>query len=241
MTRSSWHRTQDSEYLQLQRSRIESETILTWVDQVVALVSTHLTDPALSVIDYGCAAGHLAKGITGRGLTWDYLGVDASEEYLEIARETFRQCAFQLMDLEDSTQLRQLPACDVAVCSATLEHLDDPTPLWNHIFESTRRLVVIRTFMDSEPGRDLAVKAGAQCPYVIRQFASAELDAPTGWTRRVTTDRATGSEPRELPGLETPIVRTMWLLSYERSGAIADGRTRGAETSAERERRSACS
>lgn len=82
-----------------------------------------------TICDLGCGNGYLAGQLGARGFT--VVGVDASETYLEIAREhNSRRGVTFVQGLIDANLARQLLAAngpfDLVVSSDVIEHLYDP-------------------------------------------------------------------------------------------------------------------
>lgn len=84
----------------------------------------HLGGSGKRIIDVGCSTGACAGAIVDMG-RHDYLGVDASPEYVAEARRRHPKGRFEALDA------RNLPypeaSFDVALFSGVLHHLDDAT------------------------------------------------------------------------------------------------------------------
>ncbi|MBI3914899.1 MAG: class I SAM-dependent methyltransferase [Chloroflexi bacterium] len=95
------------------------------VQTIIALIGA-----ADKILDIGCGNARLARGLERAGARVEYVGVDASAELLELARE---QCAkfetvradFRLSDLSDPAWARELGAArfDAIAALAVLHHL----------------------------------------------------------------------------------------------------------------------
>lgn len=56
---------------------------------------------ASTVLDYGCGTGDFYRFLGRRGIVPRYTGVDINENFIEIARKKYPQCAFQVMDISE--------------------------------------------------------------------------------------------------------------------------------------------
>lgn len=218
---NSWHKTQDAEYLALQETRIANSENLTWVDQAVRLIEEEFLVNSrgqkgpTSVADYGCAAGHLAKGLQKTSLHFTYLGIDSSHEYLGIAAKYFPQHEFKKMDLTGSRELSTISTKNVAVISATLEHLENPFHVLRHLFQKTNRLILIRTFCGAHTLEDWVKKPTTDTPFLVRQFTLDELHLDPKWAMTVHIDEATRGDLYSLPEVEpNDVRRQMYFLSF---------------------------
>jgi SAM-dependent methyltransferase len=169
----------------------------------------------VTVADYGCAAGHLAKGLQKSGLRVTYQGFDISPEYLDIARHHFPNYQFSIADLTSQSDIALLPSTNIAVMSATIEHLRDPFGLLKHLFKNTTDLIIIRTFVGDESRQDWVKKRDALESYLCRQFRLDELHIDEAWEMKVYKDEATNGESRLLQGLEQKdVLRRMAFVTF---------------------------
>lgn len=54
-----------------------------------------------TVLDYGCGTGDFYRFLGRRGIVPRYTGVDINENFIEIARKKYPQCAFRVMDISE--------------------------------------------------------------------------------------------------------------------------------------------
>jgi GrpB-like predicted nucleotidyltransferase (UPF0157 family)/SAM-dependent methyltransferase len=105
----------------------------------------------LSVLDVGCAAGHLSALLAGRGA--DVLGVDASAGMVEVARRKFRDVArFEVVDVSGPLPLPD-GSIDVITASLVLHYLKD----WGPTLAEFRRVLRpggVLVFSVHHPGED---------------------------------------------------------------------------------------
>ena len=216
-----WHNTQNNEYLTLLKERL-LQPRLKWVEQFLEIINMSLRTlrPAQSVVinDIGCNVGHFYRGIYERQIHFpvDYRGYDISETYLETARSSFADAAFEILDISS-----QRPRdCDVTVISATLEHIPDHNSAIRNIFLSTSRLVIMRTFLGDREIVDSCLTDGAKHPYLIKQFRLENLtdfSLSQGFRHFLICDKATESQPKYVCNGKT-ILRTQSVILFERDG-----------------------
>ena len=169
-----WHLTQNSEYLNLQESRLK-EAPLIWCSQFAEILnSSYLSihsPKSISINDYGCAVGHFARVLPHlKCADINYLGIDISETYLDIAKNNFIKENFMHFDLNQLSQDNTIRTSDVAVMSATLEHLENYQDVLNSILARTRVCFLLRTFTGESYLSDYCAKDGSSRPYLIQQF-----------------------------------------------------------------------
>lgn len=98
---------------------------------------THLDWPAVRsllpavggkrVLDAGCGPGTYAGWLAERGA--DVVGVDVSEEMVEVAEREFGDVAdFRRADIDDSLDFADDGSFDVVLCQLTFSHLPDVRP-----------------------------------------------------------------------------------------------------------------
>ena len=142
--------------------------------------------------DLGCCVGNFFRGVDFLQGSINYRGYDVSDIYLSIAREFFPAGNFLKLDISE-----QMPQeADVTVMSATLEHLDNYTNALKNIFSSTKKLVILRTFVGPESLFDRCQTFQATDSYLIRQFTIEEIrsNLPEGWRYDLLEDSATNGK-----------------------------------------------
>ena len=154
-------------------------------------------DARRRVVDLGCGAGRDFPAFDERGI--DYLGVDASEGMLTVARERFPEAAFEAQDL----CALDLPArsFDGAFANASLQHV--PTPAL------PKTLAAVYACL--RPGGVLLISAPlGKDAEGWSQARSKETRAWVAWRSRETLERHCGAA-----GFESLTVPTVQ--SYEGS------------------------
>ena len=54
-----------------------------------------------SVLDYGCGTGDFYRFLQRRGIPVQYTGVDINENFINLAKKKYPECAFAVMDADD--------------------------------------------------------------------------------------------------------------------------------------------
>jgi hypothetical protein len=86
------------------------------------------------------------------------------------------------------------PQSNVAVISATLEHLENYRNALGNIFSQTKDLVILRTFVGKVSLMDKCRTIGANSHFLIRQFTIddvTKIPVELGWKYRQEIDQAT--------------------------------------------------
>lgn len=157
--------------LKIYEKRIQNVN-LTWVNQVLNILEPMLSKKKLSLNDYGCNVFQLYKGIKKRKLNAKllYTGYDHDKHYISLGLKYFPELKkkFRVLDLEKIAPKKS----DIGVISATLEHMINPDKALNKILNSTRKLIIIRTFLGKKKIRKLfSDKKFVDNPYFINQFS----------------------------------------------------------------------
>jgi SAM-dependent methyltransferase len=214
----SFQESQDQDYIDLCKARLESPYCLTWTTQAAEILSEWNIG---NINDIGCNVGQFYKACQKWG--WlkrvDYTGIDSDECYLDIARTAY---PYQEDPLRQFLQLditkNSLPMkADATVCSATLEHLERPLDTLDYLLRNTLKVMVLRTLLGEMPLKAIRLKPKAKAPYLIHQFSFMEvldLFSQNGFETEVIRDRATDSMPKYL---DQGIVRTQYFIVGKRS------------------------
>lgn len=92
----------------------------------------------LSIVDLGCAEGEMTKQLKNIFRNSKVLGVDFSEDAIEIAKEKFNDIEFEVNSIESFNKIY-----DVSMCSNVLEHFHKPFEQLDRIFKQTSKIVII--------------------------------------------------------------------------------------------------
>ena len=173
------------------------EPILIWVNQIAKMLPDNI-----SVNEIGCNVGHFYRGIQNKNIT--YKGYDISKTYLDIATQRFGE-HFHQLDITKQTP----ETVDVTVVSATLEHLENYDEALRNIFLSTRKRIIIRTFVGHRSKTNYRLKPESKEPYVIHQFTKKQLN-PYNIPLTIIKDEATESKKYNVGGIK----RRMKILDF---------------------------
>ena len=117
---------------------------LTWLRQFRRLLRP-LVAPGDTLLDVGCATGYAFHAFAELGVR--YVGLDAEEAYLEIARDYFHndpRVSFVNHDIASAP----LPVRGAIVMTcATIEHCASLQPSLGHLASAAERVLAIRTFL----------------------------------------------------------------------------------------------
>jgi hypothetical protein len=173
------------------------EPILIWVNQI-----TKMLPDDISVNEIGCNVGHFYRGIQNKNIT--YKGYDISKTYLDIAKQRFGENFYELDITNQTPEL-----ADVTIVSATLEHLENYNEALQNIFLSTRKRIIIRTFVGHRSKTNYRLKPESKEPYVIHQFTRKQLN-PYNIPLTIIKDEATESKKYNVGGIK----RRMKILDF---------------------------
>jgi hypothetical protein len=221
-----WQESQNEDYLHLIRARL-LQPKMKWVDQFTSIInskakfikdSTNSINQSFLCNDFGCNVGHFFRGVADINMPINYRGYDISEIYLKIARNEFGFEYFENLDIA-SESIDKLPRdSDISVISATLEHIENYHTALKNIFSTTRRLVVMRTFIGDLQLKDYCRTHGASRDYLIRQFTLDDLvslPVNNGWLYEAHEDIATQGIQKMVCNGKT-IPRTQKILVFSR-------------------------
>ncbi|MEI8011096.1 MAG: methyltransferase domain-containing protein [Candidatus Omnitrophota bacterium] len=191
----TFQKSQDADYLDVCVKRMGGP-VLTWVEQCLGLIH----DPGRPRLnDIGCNVGQFYKGIREKGINIDYAGYDIEAVYLEKARLLFPDEAarFHYLDIVKSVPRE----ADISVISATLEHVDDHIIALDNILKTSKKQVILRTFLGERDIRAIFKKELAESYYYINQFdftGLLERFDRHGFRTEVLRDVYTDSMPKYL-------------------------------------------
>jgi SAM-dependent methyltransferase len=198
------------------------------VDQFIDLIYAHIKDVIgdnldhpLYINDLGCNVGHFYRGCRDLLKAFSYVGYDISETYLKIAKSLFEineSNQFRLLDFSLASSMSMIRSADIAVISATLEHIEDYGQAMENVFSSTRSMVLLRTFVGNDSMSDYCMTDGAKSEYLIRQFRLEDLTMvpeSKGWTYSIVQDNATLGQAKLVCNGRT-IPRSQFILVFKK-------------------------
>lgn len=211
---NSWQHTQNEEYLDLIKRRIESVE-LTWVSQFLdSITGLEPSGEKLSVKDIGCQTCQVYKQIKSRALPFEYYGYELDKIYADIGLKYFPELSSKIT-LGDFLDIEKPIDTDISVCSATIEHIDNWIPFLGKLLGSTSKYAYIRTFLGETTQRAVGYHAGASQGYPIWQFSYKDMFTAIrdfGFYPELRRDTFTESLPRLLNVNPNGIVRSIYII-----------------------------
>jgi SAM-dependent methyltransferase len=207
--------------LELYQDRAKNVDLI-WCDQITNLLE-EITDKSKknSINDIGCNYGQVYKELKRKKLenTYRYNGYDIDDKFLDIARKHFPELKdkVQVLDIEKETP----PSAEIAICSATFEHLDDPYKSLSNMFNSTTGHLILRTMIGS---KDISfIQSDSKFvsqPVNINQFGLLELSQKffdRGFNFVCIPDHATGMSKKYETVKGSGIIRQMYIILGSRT------------------------
>lgn len=208
-----WHQTQNKEFLDICLKRMEGP-VLTWVEQSIEILGPFFIK-SKNMNDIGCNVGQFLKGLKEKKVKIKYNGYDLEPIYLKNAQKFFpkNKNGFRPLNISSKPPL----SADISVSSATIEHLDQLRPGLDNILKSTKKVVLIRTFLGEETKRSMLTKKRGH-PYPVNQYAFSEILSvfnQYGFATKVIRDRYTDSMPKYITENINPnkgVLRTHYII-----------------------------
>jgi SAM-dependent methyltransferase len=163
------------------------------------LFAAQLVGEGESVLDIGCGPGANYEVLDSLGRASSYMGVDASERAIEVARARYPGADFRVVDAARINETLGRRSFDVVVVRHLLEHLPDFEPVMSEALRASRRLAVFVFFLTPRHlplgVRKVNLRYGApQFLYVYSRSAVDRFLAGRGtdfsWHHGVGTSRA---------------------------------------------------
>ena len=139
--------------------------------------------------DLGCNYFQLFKEMYLRKSKYDYFGYDADQKFINIGLDYLVKLksfnknkkkrkdggGIQINNLDFNYKVSNIEKdnfrnCDCTVLSAVLEHVDRPNIILRKVFKTTKKIIVLRTFVDLKAQEAIQIK-GVKKPYNIRKFS----------------------------------------------------------------------
>jgi ubiquinone/menaquinone biosynthesis C-methylase UbiE len=116
--------------------------------QLVKIIS-ELYKPEMSILDVGCAAGHYYNGLRRINENVKYWGVDVTKEYIDFAKEHFKNNNNVQFSEED---IFNLPSnfnnkFDIVYCCNVILHLPSFQDPFLNLIRATKKYCIIRTLV----------------------------------------------------------------------------------------------
>jgi SAM-dependent methyltransferase len=219
-TKSHNSKTVGSKQLKLYKYRANNIR-LTWCKAVLDIIKDFNVK---KINDLGCNYFQLFKEIQLRKLKYNYFGYDFDKEFIKIGLnyllklKNFKKFKNKLLQTNNQKKVRlslnglkfnyeilnvekeKLRTCDCSVLSAILEHTDYPYKVLQNVFKTTRKIIILRTFVDINEQNAIQVKNVKQ-PYNIRRFGFNSLKkifSKNGFDLNFILDEATKFSTKSL-------------------------------------------
>ena len=152
----------------LYKKRLE-KVRLTWCQQVFEIIKKlNYSNPKIN--DLGCNYFQFYKEIKINKYLCDYFGYDIDKNFINLGLTKFPELKkkYKIANIEN-TNLRR---SDISIIADTLEHTEKPEKIIKNIISSTKKIIILRTFLSSEE-EVLIVKnkKNLKVPYFINCFS----------------------------------------------------------------------
>ena len=162
---------------------------LTWCKQILEIIKG-IKFNIKSINDLGCNYFQLYKEIKLQKLKYKYYGYDADEKFLELGLKKFPELKKNSwnVNVENFT----LKKTDCTIASAILEHCDKPQKIFKNIFQSTKKIIILRTNLDYKENNFILKKKGRKLNYRVFAFKDIlRLFKKNNFTPLILLDEAT--------------------------------------------------
>ena len=136
--------------------------------------------------DLGCNYFQLFKEMYLRKSKYDYFGYDLDQKFINIGLDYLAKLKsfnknkkkdekIKINNLSFNYKISNIEKdnfrnCDCTVLSAVLEHVDRPNIILKKVFKTTKKLIILRTFVDLKAQEAIQIKS-VKKPYNIRKFS----------------------------------------------------------------------
>lgn len=133
--------------------------------------------------DLGCNYFQLFKEMYLRKSKYDYFGYDLDQKFINIGLDYLvklksfnkNKKKIQINNLSFNYKISNIEKdnfrnCDCTVLSAVLEHVDRANIILKKVFKTTKKLIILRTFVDLQAQEAIQIK-NVKKPYNIRKFS----------------------------------------------------------------------
>lgn len=116
--------------------------------QLVKLIA-NVYEPEMKILDVGCNVGHYLSALRTKFPDLEYTGVDAYENYINIAKEEFSKDSHAHFEVKDIFEpIFSDSPFDIVFCCNVLLHLPDFRLPVKNLLASTKKICLIRTLLD---------------------------------------------------------------------------------------------
>ena len=141
---------------------------LTWCQQVFEIIKKlNYSNPKIN--DLGCNYFQFYKEIKINGYLCNYFGYDIDKNFVNLGLLKFPELKkkYKVTNIEN-TSLRK---SDISVISDTLELTENPEKIIKNIILSTKKIIILRTFLSSKERVKVVKNKILDVPYFINSFS----------------------------------------------------------------------
>jgi SAM-dependent methyltransferase len=147
---------------------------LTWCKQICDLIENIYPQKKIKINDIGCCYFQLYKEIKLRKLNYNYYGYDIDEKFIKLGLSQFPELLkkFKVANVEKIIPRKT----NITVLSATLQHCENPLKLLKNVFESTKDLIILRTWSgDKSKIQLINDRKLVKVPLFINQYSYGDI------------------------------------------------------------------
>ena len=163
--------TYDEKTFDLYKKRLNNSNLI-WCNQVLDLVKNYNIN---SIKDIGCNYFQFYKEMKLRKWNVNYFGYDIDKKFINLGLTKFPELnkKYKIGNCEKI----KLNKTDCSVISATLEHATQPKKLLDNILNSTKKIVIVRTYLGKKSHKLISKPNLRQIrPYNVNQFSFNEIE-----------------------------------------------------------------
>lgn len=141
---------------------------LTWCQQVLEIIEKlNFLNPKIN--DLGCNYFQLFKEIKYKKFRCDYYGYDIDQNFVNLGLDKYPELKkkHKIINIENAA----LRNTDISIISDTLEVTEKPEKILKNIVSSTKKVIILRTFLANEERIQLANSKILEVPYFINCFS----------------------------------------------------------------------
>lgn len=180
---------EDNEYGELLYKRATGELPEMESSKKIARVIKELDLPNIRILDVGCGAGHYLRSLRRElGDTFEYVGCDATAQYIERAKKAFAsdtKASFQQADIFNLDFADN--SFDLVICNNVLLHLPSVAKPISELIRVAKSKVIIRMLcgdrsfrimnvIDQPDGKEFSVDAEPTEFYFYNIYSSAYIE-----------------------------------------------------------------
>ena len=160
-------KTFGNKQLDFYKKRLENIR-LTWCQQVFEIIKKlNYSNPKIN--DLGCNYFQFYKEIKINGYLCNYFGYDIDKNFINLGLLKFPELKkkYKIANIENTT----LRKSDISIISDTLELTENPEKIIKNIILSTKKIIILRTFLSSKETVKVVKNKILDVPYFINSFS----------------------------------------------------------------------